>query len=94
LPVFNEKKGTENYFPYYNFEDELDRVGFYFVKNKNGLDFLIPEAQSVDYFLFLTNNYIIEIDEFVQKLRSIDSVLGVFIFDNQKFKSFQYLEFN
>jgi len=48
----------------------------------------------VDYFLFLTNNYIIEIDEFIQKLRTIDTVLGVFKFDNQKFKSFQYLEFN
>jgi hypothetical protein len=94
LPVFNDKKANEINFTYYNYDDELDRVGYFFVKNKNGLDFLVPEAQSVDYFLFLTNNYIIEIDEFIQKLRTIDTVLGVFKFDNQKFKSFQYLEFN
>jgi hypothetical protein len=64
------------------------------LKNKNGIDYLIPELPSVDYFIFLTNNFAIEIDDFVQNLRKIDTILGVFKFDNQKFKSFQYLEFN
>jgi len=94
LPVYNEKKDSEITFPYYHFEDELDRVSYFLLKNKNELDHLIPEAQSIDYFLFLTNNYIIDVNDFISKLRQVDAVLGVFAFDNQKFKSFQYLEFN
>lgn len=94
LSVYNEKKDTEITFPYYYFEDELDRVSYFLIKNKNELDYLIPEAPSIDYFLFLTNNYIIDVIDFIGKLRQIDAVLGVFAFDNQKFKSFQYLEFN
>jgi hypothetical protein len=94
LSVFNEKKDEEIPFPYYHFEDELDRVSYFLLKNKNELDYLVPEAQSIDYFLFLTNNYIIDVNDFIGQLRQVDAVLGVFAFDNQKFKSFQYLEFN
>lgn len=94
LPVYNEKKDEELAFPYYHYEDELDRVSYFLIKNKNELNYLIPEAQSIDYFLFLTNNFIIDINEFIGQMRQIDAVLGVFAFDNQKFKSFQYLEFN
>jgi hypothetical protein len=94
LLVFNEKKDVELAFPFYNFEDELERVSYFLLKNKNELDYLIPEAQSIDYFLFLTNNFIIDVNEFIGQLRKVDAVLGVFSFDNQKFKSFQYLEFN
>ncbi|MEY4573118.1 MAG: hypothetical protein RLZ10_2393 [Bacteroidota bacterium] len=94
LNVFNDKKNFDVQYSYYLFKDELDRVNYYFLKNKNGIDYLIPELPSVDYFIFLTNNFAIEIDDFVQNLRKIDTILGVFKFDNQKFKSFQYLEFN
>jgi hypothetical protein len=94
LQVYNEKKDEELAFPYYHYEDELDRVSYFLLKNKNELNYLVPEAQSIDYFLFLTNNFIIDINDFIGQMRQIDAVLGVFEFDNQKFKSFQYLEFN
>jgi hypothetical protein len=94
LVVFNEKKNSEIEFPYYHWEDELNRVSFFLVKNKNELDYLVSEAPSIDYFLFLTNNHIIDVNDFIGQLRKVDAVLGVFSFDNQKFKSFQYLEFN
>jgi hypothetical protein len=94
LLVYNEKKYIDLEFPYYNFEDELNRVSFFLVKNKNDLDYLVSEATSIDYFLFLTNNHIIDVNDFISQLRKVDAVLGVFAFDNQKYKSFQYLEFN
>jgi hypothetical protein len=94
LMVYNEKKNEEISFPVYGYQDELDRVGYYLLKNKSGLDFLIPEAGNMDYFLFLTNNHAIVIEQFVTELRRIETVLAAFIFDNQKHKSFQYLEFN
>jgi hypothetical protein len=55
---------------------------------------LIPESTSIDYFLFLTNNYAVDINNLIKKLRQIETVLGVFAFDNQKIKSFQNIEFN
>jgi hypothetical protein len=94
LPVYNEKKDEDILFPYFNYHDELDRIGYYLVKNKNGIDFLIPESTSIDYFLFLTNNYAVDINNLIKKLRQIETVLGVFAFDNQKIKSFQNIEFN
>lgn len=94
LIVYNEKKDRDLEFPYYHFEDELNRVSFFLVKNKNDLDYLVSEATSIDYFLFLTKNHIIDVNDFISQLRKVDAVLGVFAFDNQKYKSFQYLEFN
>ena len=81
-------------FPVYGYQDELDRVGYYLLKNKNGLDYLVPEASNMDYFLFLTNNHAIDVEKFISELRRIETILAVFSFDNQKHKSFQYLEFN
>ena len=66
----------------------------FLLKNKNGLDYLIPEAINMDYFLFLTNNHAISVDQLLTELRRIDTILAAFVFDNQKHKSFQYLEFN
>ena len=88
------EKNEEILFPVYSYQDELDRIGYYLLKNKNGLDFLIPEAVNMDYFLFLTNNHAIVIEQFVTDLRRIETVLAAFVFDNQKHKSFQHLEFN
>lgn len=94
LVVYNEKKNEEISFPMYGYQDELDRIGYFLLKNKNGLDYLIPEAINMDYFLFLTNNHAIAVDQFLTELRRIDTILAAFVFDNQKHKSFQYLEFN
>lgn len=94
LLIYNEKKDLELEFPFYFFEHQLYRVGYFLMKNKNELDYLVPEAPTIDYFLFLTNNHIINVDELTNHLRGVESILGAFIFDNQKFKSFQYLEFN
>jgi hypothetical protein len=94
LVVYNEKKNMDLTFPVYGYQDELDRVGYYLLKNKNGLDYLVPEASTMDYFLFLTNNHAIDVEKFISELRRIETILAVFSFDNQKHKSFQYLEFN
>jgi hypothetical protein len=94
MVVYNEKKNMDLAFPVYGYQDELDRVGYYLLKNKNGLDYLVPEASNMDYFLFLTNNHAIDVEKFISELRRIETILAVFSFDNQKHKSFQYLEFN
>jgi hypothetical protein len=94
MAVYNEKKNMDVSFPVYGYQDELDRVGCYLLKNKNGLDYLVPEASNMDYFLFLTNNHAIDVEKFISELRRIETILAVFSFDNQKHKSFQYLEFN
>jgi hypothetical protein len=74
--------------------DEENRLEYYLIKNKNNNKFLIPEKPSIDYFLFLVNNIAIEIDEFVGKLRKVDSILGIYPFDPEDIESTQNLVFN
>ncbi|MCG3166102.1 MAG: hypothetical protein POELPBGB_01878 [Bacteroidia bacterium] len=70
---------------YYNNEDFLQ--DFYLLTNKIGKVFFAPELKQADYILQIygiRNEY--EMDEMVQKIISIDSVLTAFVFDTEKLK--------
>ncbi|MFT6502876.1 MAG: hypothetical protein ACJASQ_003007 [Crocinitomicaceae bacterium] len=80
--VLTDKKGeaVSNH-SMYSFEDEENRLTYYLIKNKNQGKFLIPEKPSIDYFLFLHDNIAIELDELMNDLKSVPSILGVYEFD-------------
>jgi hypothetical protein len=80
--VLTDKKGeaVSNH-SMYNFEDEENRLTYYLIKNKHHGKFLIPEKPSIDYFLFLHDNIAIELDELMNDLKSVPSILGVYEFD-------------
>jgi hypothetical protein len=78
----------------YYFKDEENIIEYYLIKNKNLGKFLIPEKPTIDYFLFLYENQIWEMEELIDKLRSIPSVLGVFEFDPEEIDSTEHLAFN
>jgi hypothetical protein len=69
-------------------------IEYYLIKNKNQGKFLIPEKPSIDYFLFLFENHVWEVEDLVSELRDIPSVLGVFIFDPEELDSTENLVFN
>ena len=80
--VLTNKKGeaVSNH-SMYSFEDEENRLTYYLIKNKHQGKFLIPEKPSIDYFFFLHDNIAIELDELMNDLKSVPSILGVYEFD-------------
>ena len=83
IPGPNEEISFSRY--YYNNEDFLQ--DFYLLTNKIGKIFFAPELKQADYILQIygiRNEY--EVDELIQKIISIDSVLTAFVFDIEKLK--------
>jgi hypothetical protein len=83
IPGPNEEISFSRY--YYNNEDFLQ--DFYLLTNKIGKIFFAPELKQADYILQIygiRNEY--EVDELIQKIISIDSVLTAFVFDTEKLK--------
>ncbi len=76
----------------YQFIDEENKTSFFLVKNKNDGQFLIPEKSSIDYFLFLYENYIVNVEELVQKIKKASSVLGVYPFEPSEIASAKNIE--
>jgi hypothetical protein len=78
----------------YEFKDNENLIEYYLIKNKSQGKFLIPEKPAVDYFLFLYENHIWDLDDIVSELRLTQSVLGVYTFDPEEFDSTENLVFN
>ena len=89
------KKGEEvSAHSCYEFSDEENRLEYFLIKNKEQGYYLIPEKPSIDYFLFLCNNNAVEIDELIQKLKTVSSVLAAYQFLPDEIASVGNLVFN
>lgn len=65
----------------YEFANDTDRMVYYLVKNKHQGKYLIPEKPGIDFFLFLCDNWAVEIQDLVIGLKAVPSILGVYPFD-------------
>jgi len=71
----------------YEYSDVNDKLVYYLIKNKHQGKYLIPEKPGIDFFLFLCDNWAVEIPELVVKLKAVDSILGVYPFDPEELTS-------
>ncbi len=78
----------------YMYEDENDRLTYYMIKNKSQGQFLIPENPTIDYFLFLYNNYAINVEDLIRKLKQAPSILAAYTFDPEQIPSAENIIFN
>lgn len=82
------KKGevisSHSFFEWY---DENDAVEYFLIKNKYNTQFLIPEKSQIDYFLVIREAGIVEVDDFLTKIKEISGILTAFIFDPGELKS-------
>lgn len=93
-PLINKKGETVSTHVTYMFEDTEDRLEYILIKNKGeGKNYLVPEKQSIDYFLILNNNVAIDPAVLAQKLKKVGSILGVFSFDVAELSSVENLIF-
>ena len=82
------KKEGDHLYSFYEYYDEIEHVEYYLVKNvSNNFKKLIPEKEQVDYFLIIKNNIILDINNTLNSLKKIDSILTAFIFDVEDLKS-------
>ena len=92
--VTNKKGEVVSAHSMYEFVDEENRLEYYLIKNKHNGKYLIPEKPSIDYFLFMNNNFAVDLDEISMKLKGVKSILGVYPFDPEEIDSAANLVFN
>jgi hypothetical protein len=92
--VVNKKGEPSSSHSMYEFIDEENRLEYFLIKNKQNGKYLIPEKPSIDFFLFLNNNLVIDIEDIVPELREVSSVIGVYPFDPEEIDSAEDLVFN
>lgn len=78
----------------YAYEDEVNRSKVLLLSNRaEGKKFLIPEQQSVDFFLIFLGNGISDASDMANRIKRVPGVIAVFVFDSSELESAQALEF-
>ena len=80
-------------FSMYEFVDPETKTEFYLIKNKNNNETLIPEKPQLDYFLIVHENFDIDPDDLLAKIRTVSSVQTAFLFYPEELKSAKNLIF-
>ena len=66
---------------------------YYLIKNKYEGKFLIPEKNQIDYFLFLRENVFFELDDILDNVKKVTSVMAAFIIDTDEAPSAEQILF-
>ena len=91
--VANKKGEIQSRHSKYVYKDDENLITYYLVKNKGLGKYLIPEKPTIDYFLFLYENYIWEATDLTNRLKEIPSVLGAYIFEPIELQSTEHIVF-
>jgi|SaaInl85LU_5_DNA_1037374.scaffolds.fasta_scaffold00986_9 hypothetical protein len=91
--VSNKKGGVVSEHSFYEWFDETNHIEYYFIKNKGGGKYLIPEEPQIDYFLVLRENYLLDISELVADLKQNSGIITAFNLDVDTLKSADKLIF-
>ena len=78
----------------YEFEDTINRLNYFMIKNKCQGQFLIHEKPTIDFFLFLCDNSAIEIEELLTNLKAVSSILAAYDFIPEEIASAENLAFD
>ncbi len=78
----------------YIFQDEDDRVDYYLIKNKHQGKYAVPENTSIDFFLFLCNNHIVDPAEIIKQLKEVNSIQGAYAFQPEELNSAENFVFS
>jgi hypothetical protein len=92
--VVNKKGVKISQHSLYEYKDNENLIEYFLIKNKGQGKFLIPEKPSIDYFLFVYENYILDTEEIIEELRKVPSILGSYIFQPESIQSTENIVFN
>lgn len=92
--VVTSKKGQVlSSHSWYSYLDEETLLEMYLIKNKTDGKFLIPERGQIDYFLFLRENHLEDVQDLVGKLKHINSVMAAYGFEPSELPSAELIVF-
>lgn len=93
--ITHSKKGitVHQSHPMFEYHEEENRVTYFLIKNKEEGKLLIPEKPTVDFFLFIHKNNVVNLDELSDKLRRVTSILAVFLLDPEVLPSTENIIF-
>ena len=91
IPIKKTNELTQ--FNFYFYKDLQNLISYFLIRNKQDGRLLLSEKPSIDYFLVMQDNYIIEPNEMIENLRKMDSVIAVFGFSSNEFALSEYLIF-
>lgn len=94
LFVVQSKKGTViSQHSYYFWLDLENHLEYYLIKNKYEGKFLIPEKSQIDYFLIIRENLLFELEEVLEEVKKVNSVMAAYIFEAESLPSAEQIVF-
>ena len=93
IEIPSKKTNELNQFNFYFYKDLQNLISYFLIRNKQDGRLLLSEKPSIDYFLVMQDNYIIEPIEMIENLRKMDSIIAVFSFSSNEFALSEYLIF-
>ena len=91
--VSGKKSTVSSAHSFYEWYDKENQVNYYLIKNKDGVNFLIPEERQTDYFLVIQESGMVEINTLLMHLKQIPSILAASILNPNTLKSSKNLIF-
>lgn len=91
--ISGKKGAVSGTFSLYEFIDPETRTQFYLIKNKNKNETLLPELPQLDYVLVLRENFDIDPEDFIEKVKKVPSVQTAFLYHAEELKSASNLIF-
>ena len=83
IEVFDKKSAVNNAFRLHHCFVEETHTNYYLIRNKQHHTLMVSERPQIDYYLFIKELHVIEIEEILSKLRSINGISAVFDFSNE-----------
>jgi hypothetical protein len=78
---------------FYSYHDRQNLISYFLIRNKQEGHILLSEKPSIDYFLIMQENYILEPQDMIDELRKMDSIIAAFAFSSDEFHLSEYLIF-
>lgn len=91
--ITNKKGQIISEHTYYFWCDDENQVEFYLIRNKSEGKFLIPERNQIDYFLFVRDNVTLELEDLLEEIKQINSVMAAYLFEPESLPSTEQIIF-
>lgn len=91
--ITNKKGQIVSEHSYYFWYDQENLVEFYLIRNKSEGKFLIPERNQIDYFLIVRENILLEMEDLLEQVKKINSVMAAYLFDAETLPSAEQIIF-
>jgi hypothetical protein len=92
--IWNTKGELQSEHPYYLFNDIENYTSFFLITNKQNNEFLIPEKKQIDYFIFILNNQIYRLQQIIDKIKNLNTIIAAYSFEPVEINSTKHLVFD